>query len=64
MMHQRSDFPEKAPLRESHGEEQRISNGCMSSLFVLGPSFRESHRIELSPESLDPYQKDFLPVSI
>jgi hypothetical protein len=41
-----------------------VSNGCMSSLFVLGHSFRERDRIELSPESLDPYQKDFLPVSI
>jgi hypothetical protein len=41
-----------------------FSNGCMSSLFGLGHSFRESNRKELSPESLDPYHKDFLPVCI
>jgi hypothetical protein len=41
-----------------------FSNGCMSSLFVLGHAFRESDGIELSPESLDPYHKDYLPVSI
>jgi hypothetical protein len=41
-----------------------FANGCLSSLFGLGPSVRERARIELSPESLDPYQKDFLPVSI
>jgi hypothetical protein len=41
-----------------------FSNGCMSPLFVLGHSFRERDRIELSPESLAPYQQDFLPVSL
>jgi hypothetical protein len=41
-----------------------FSNSCLSSLFVLGHSFRESDHIELLPESLDPYHKDFLLVSI
>jgi hypothetical protein len=41
-----------------------FSNGYMSSKFVLGYSFRESDRIKLSPENLDPYHTGFLPVSI
>jgi hypothetical protein len=40
-----------------------FSNGCMLSLFVLGHCFRESDRLELANESLDPYHKDFLAVS-
>jgi hypothetical protein len=39
MMHQRSDFPEKALLRENHGEEQRIFKRLHVILVRLGTLF-------------------------
>jgi hypothetical protein len=57
-------FLKKPVFEKVMAKSNVVSNGSMSSKFVWGYSFRERDRIELSPESLDPYQKDCLPVSI